>query len=292
MAVPPCYSDLGKDASDLFSKGYNFGDVKLDVSTTSAGKTGFKAAATSHGDGPDGASRRVSGSLELKREVYKNESKDITVTSKWATDNTVNTTLTANNFGLENNKVTLEGFFVPHSGKHSGKVKGAYKRPHFHMTDEVQVKSEGVAVSATAVVKKCGFYAGYQGTYSQYHGGFKDSNFAVGFAAKDFSLHTTCINHGSHVHGSLFHSVSSKLDLGVALRWAAGADGAHFSIGSKYSCCPGTIIRSKFNSDGELGLSYKQELNSNVNVTLSAQVDTKALALPSHRLGLGLDFCA
>uniref|UniRef100_A0A8C2JJG8 Voltage-dependent anion-selective channel protein 3 n=1 Tax=Cyprinus carpio TaxID=7962 RepID=A0A8C2JJG8_CYPCA len=35
MAVPPAYSDLGKAAKDIFSKGYGFGIVKLDLKTKS-----------------------------------------------------------------------------------------------------------------------------------------------------------------------------------------------------------------------------------------------------------------
>uniref|UniRef100_A0A673K143 Zgc:56235 n=1 Tax=Sinocyclocheilus rhinocerous TaxID=307959 RepID=A0A673K143_9TELE len=33
MAGPPAYSDLGKVAKDMFSKGYGFGIVKLDLKT-------------------------------------------------------------------------------------------------------------------------------------------------------------------------------------------------------------------------------------------------------------------
>ena len=106
MAIPPCYADLGKSASDLFSKGFNFGDVKLDVSTTSTSKTTFKASATSHGgNGTDGAARTVDGNLEVKREVFQKGNLDVSLASKWATNNTVNTTLTANNVAVENLKV-------------------------------------------------------------------------------------------------------------------------------------------------------------------------------------------
>uniref|UniRef100_A0A671MTR0 Non-selective voltage-gated ion channel VDAC3 n=1 Tax=Sinocyclocheilus anshuiensis TaxID=1608454 RepID=A0A671MTR0_9TELE len=35
MAVPPAYADLGKSAKDIFSKGYGFGAVKLDLKTKS-----------------------------------------------------------------------------------------------------------------------------------------------------------------------------------------------------------------------------------------------------------------
>lgn len=103
MAIPPCYADLAKNVSDLFSKGYNFGDVKLDVSSSGAGNTSFKASATNHAQS-DG-SRRVSGNLEVKREVLRHGNLDVSLSSKFNSDRTVNTTLTANNVGADNLKV-------------------------------------------------------------------------------------------------------------------------------------------------------------------------------------------
>ncbi|KAK7919169.1 hypothetical protein WMY93_010453 [Mugilogobius chulae] len=35
MAIPPAFADLGKSAKDIFSKGYGFGLIKLDVKTKS-----------------------------------------------------------------------------------------------------------------------------------------------------------------------------------------------------------------------------------------------------------------
>lgn len=35
MAVPPTYADLGKAARDVFTKGYGFGLIKLDLKTKS-----------------------------------------------------------------------------------------------------------------------------------------------------------------------------------------------------------------------------------------------------------------
>lgn len=59
-------------------------------------------------------------------------------------------------------QLTLDGNFAPQTGKHTAKVKAAYKRPHLHVNEDVHLKSDGAVLSTAAVVKHCGFYLGYQ----------------------------------------------------------------------------------------------------------------------------------
>ncbi|XP_016300715.1 voltage-dependent anion-selective channel protein 2-like [Sinocyclocheilus anshuiensis] len=50
MAVPPAYADLGKSAKDIFSKGYGFGAVKLDLKTKSQSGVEFSTGGSSNTD--------------------------------------------------------------------------------------------------------------------------------------------------------------------------------------------------------------------------------------------------
>lgn len=59
--IPPGYGDLGKNARDLFSKGYNYGKHNLEVKTKSATGIEFKATANSNHD-----SGKFGGNLETK----------------------------------------------------------------------------------------------------------------------------------------------------------------------------------------------------------------------------------
>ncbi|MEQ2229354.1 hypothetical protein ILYODFUR_018004 [Ilyodon furcidens] len=66
MAVPPSYSDLGKAAKDIFSKGYGFGVVKLDLKTKS--QSGVMVRLTSETDRsapPPTVSGRAPSSMTL-----------------------------------------------------------------------------------------------------------------------------------------------------------------------------------------------------------------------------------
>merc|ERR1712212_1421905 len=83
--APPSYSDIGKQARDVFGKGYHFGLVKLEVKSKSANGIEFTAGCNSTMD-----AGKVTGSLETK---YKCNDYGLNVTEKWNTDNSLNTTV-------------------------------------------------------------------------------------------------------------------------------------------------------------------------------------------------------
>ena len=60
------------------------------------------------------------------------------------------------------------------------------------------------------------------------------SNFAVGYAGKDFTLHTS-VNDGSEFYGSVYQKVNSDLETGVQLNWTAGSNATKFGLAAKYT---------------------------------------------------------
>merc|ERR1711936_162944 len=81
--APPSYSDLGKNAKDVFSKGYNWGFFKLDGKSKTAKGVEFKTTLNSNRD-----TGKVAGNLETK---YKWSEYGLTFTEKWNTENVLNT---------------------------------------------------------------------------------------------------------------------------------------------------------------------------------------------------------
>jgi len=79
--APPTYGDLGKNARDVFGKGYHFGLMKLELKSKTASGIEFVSGGTSNVD-----SGKVSGNLETK---YKFKDHGLTFTEKWNTDNQV-----------------------------------------------------------------------------------------------------------------------------------------------------------------------------------------------------------
>ena len=83
--APPKYGDLGKQANDVFSKGYHFGLLKLEVKTKTDTGVEFTTGGNSNME-----TGKVAGSLETK---YQVKDLGMTLTEKWTTDNTLNTSL-------------------------------------------------------------------------------------------------------------------------------------------------------------------------------------------------------
>lgn len=61
MAVPSVYADLGKSARDVFTKGYGFGLIKLDLKTKSENALEFTSSGLANME-----TTKVMGSLETK----------------------------------------------------------------------------------------------------------------------------------------------------------------------------------------------------------------------------------
>jgi len=139
---PPKFGDLGKQASDVFGKGYHFGLLKLEVKTKTDTGVEFTTGGSSNID-----SGKVAGNLETK---YKVKDLGLTLTEKWTTDNTLNTTLDVADKLLPGLKVTLDTSFAPSTGSKSGKLKTEYKHEAATVTADMDLGLS--AINATAVV--------------------------------------------------------------------------------------------------------------------------------------------
>ena len=128
--APPKYGDLGKQASDVFGKGYHFGLLKLDVGsftiiydyfhnlfrdqvkTKTATGVEFSTGGSSNID-----SGKVSGNLETK---YQVKDLGMTLTEKWTTDNNLSTTVDVVDKLIPGAKISLDTKFAPGTGAKSG----------------------------------------------------------------------------------------------------------------------------------------------------------------------------
>ncbi|KAI4813980.1 hypothetical protein KUCAC02_003198, partial [Chaenocephalus aceratus] len=177
MAVPPTYVDLGKSARDVFTKGYGFGVIKLDLKTKSENGLEFTSTGSANTE-----TSKVAGSLETK---YKWAEHGLTFTEKWNTDNTLGTEITIEDQLAKGLKLTFDSSFSPNTGKKSGKVTTGY--------------------SATTRL------AGYQMTFEAGRNKITQSNFAVGFKTDEFQLHTN-VNDGTEFGGSIYQKYQIDSD--------------------------------------------------------------------------------
>jgi len=279
MAVPPSYSDLGKAAKDLVNKGYNYGGIKCEVKTATASGVGFTTSGSSNLE-----TGKVAGSLESK---YALKDLGASLSQTWTTDNVLNSEISVEDKLLKGLKLTLETSFAPASGKTSGVIKSAFKQPH--LATNVDVDLAGPTVHGAAVLGYEGFVGGYQLAFDAASRKLTKSNFAFGYRAADFQVHTA-VNDGSEFVGSLYQKLSGNLETGVSLSWTNGSNATSFALASKLAVDADTTLAAKINNGGQLGVSYAQNLRPGVKVTLSSLIDAKNFNAGGHKLGLGLEF--
>ncbi|XP_041089709.1 voltage-dependent anion-selective channel protein 2-like isoform X1 [Polyodon spathula] len=281
MAVPPSYCDLGKSAKDIFSKGYGFGVVKLDLKTKSqSGVMEFSTSGSSNTD-----SGKATGSLETK---YKMKELGLTFNQKWNTDNTLSTGVTLEDQLANGLKLTFDTSFVPNTGKKSGKLKTGYKRDYINLGCDVDFDFAGPVIHGAAVVGYEGWLAGYQVAFDTAKSRLAQNNFALGYKAGDFQLHT-CVNDGTEFGGSIYQKVNDKLETAVNLAWTAGSNNTRFGIAAKYQLDTDTAISAKVNNASLIGVGYTQTLRPGVKLTLSGLVDGKNFNAGGHKIGLGFE---
>uniref|UniRef100_F6UN69 Non-selective voltage-gated ion channel VDAC1 n=2 Tax=Monodelphis domestica TaxID=13616 RepID=F6UN69_MONDO len=283
MAVPPTYADLGKSARDVFTKGYGFGLIKLDLKTKSENGLEFTSSGSANTE-----TSKVSGSLETK---YKWSEYGLTFIEKWNTDNTLGTEITVEDQLARGLKLTFDSSFSPNTGKKNAKIKSGYKREHINLGCDMDFDISGPSIRGAVVLGYEGWLAGYQMNFETSKSRVTQSNFAVGYKTDEFQLHTN-VNDGTEFGGSIYQKVNKKLETAVNLAWTAGNSNTRFGIAAKYQIDPEASFSAKVNNSSLIGLGYTQTLKPGIKLTLSALLDGKNVNAGGHKLGLGLEFQA
>ncbi|XP_076451765.1 non-selective voltage-gated ion channel VDAC2-like [Babylonia areolata] len=278
--APPSYSDLGKAARDIFSKGYNYGFFKLKAKTKTDSGVEFTTSGSSNSD-----TGKVSGNLETE---YKWSEYGLTFSEKWSTENVLDTEITIEDQLTEGLKITFDTSFAPQTGKKSGKIKTGYKQDYFNGNVDVDFDFAGPTVNAAAVLGYNGWLAGYQMAFDTANSKLAKSNFAVGFTTEDFTLHT-CVNDGQEFGGSIYQRCSPELETAVNLSWTSGTNATLFALGAKYTLDENSNVSCKVNNSSQIGLGYSQKLRDGVKLTLSALIEGKSINQGGHKVGLGLE---
>jgi len=281
MSVPPKYDDLGKESRDVFGKGYGVGFVKFDLKTKTKNGVEFNTSGSSNND-----TGKVSGSLETK---YKYSDYGISFSEKWTTENILSSEITVEDQIAKGLKLTFDTSFAPNTGKKAAKIKSAYKQDYFHSTADIDFDFAGPTVQASAVVGYEGWIAGYQAAYDTGKSKLIANNFALGYRASDFSIHSA-VNDASRFTGAIHHKVSKKLEAAATLNWDSGNSNTTFQVGCKYDVDKYSSFRVKVNNNSHVGLGYSHTLKPGIKVTLASLIDAKNLNQGGHKLGLGLDF--
>lgn len=277
---PPAYSDLGKNARDVFNKGYHFGLWKLDVKTKTQSGVEFTSAGHSNQD-----TGKVFGSLETK---YKVKEYGLTFSEKWNTDNTLTSEVSVEDQLVKGLKLSFDGSFAPQTGSKTGRFKTSYSHEKVRLDGDVNIDLAGPLINGSGVVAYQGWLAGYQLAFDTQKSKLTANNFALGYKTGDFVLHTN-VNDGREFGGSIYQRCSDRLETGVQLSWASGTNNTKFGVAAKYDLDKDASVRAKVNNTSQIGLGYQQKLRDGITLTLSTLVDGKNFNAGGHKIGVALE---
>jgi len=277
---PPVYADLGKQSRDVFNKGYHFGVAKLECKTKTSGGVEFTAGVNGNTD-----TGKVFGNLETK---YKIKDYGASLTEKWNTDNLLVTEVSIQDPIVKGLKISFDTNFAPHTGQKSGKLKTEYKHEKAALNCDIDLPAGGPVVHASGVLGYNGWLVGYQTSFETASSKIVKNNFALGYATKEFVMHSN-VNDGQEYGGAIYQRVNDQLETGINLSWSAGSNATRFGIGCKYILSKEASVRAKVNNSSQVGLSYQQQLQDGITVTMSALLDGRNFNQGGHKVGIALD---
>ena len=140
-------------------------------------------------------------------------------------------------------------------------LKTTYKHEKLLVNADIDLDLAGPVVHNSVVVGHLGWLLGLQTSFDTAKSQLTRSNFAVGYSANDFTLHTN-VNDGTEVGGSIYQRVNNQLELGVSLSWSSVNNQTRFALASKYQLDKYANVQAKVNNLSQVGLSYTQQLRT------------------------------
>ena len=140
-------------------------------------------------------------------------------------------------------------------------LKTAYKHDKFLLNTDVDLDIAGPVVHNSLTIGHLGWLFGLQTSFDTAKSMLTRNNFAVGYQAPDFTLHTN-VNDGTEVGGSIYQRVNPQTELGVSLSWSSVNNQTRFALASKYQLDQYATVQAKVNNLSQIGLSYSQQLRA------------------------------
>ncbi|CAM6092879.1 unnamed protein product [Calypogeia fissa] len=268
---PGFYHDIGKKAKDLIHKDYNY-DHKFTVTTATSAGLDFVTTGTKKGEG-----FAADINTKFKR---NNISADVKVDTK----SNILATVTVDE--IAPGAKSIFSFTIP--DHKSGKVEVQYALDNVGITGSIGLTPNPL-VHFTAAIGSDGVVMGGELSYDTASGTLTKYNAAIGFNKPDFSTSVQLLEKGDVVKASYIHLVNAESRAQVASEIAHkfSKNENTFTVGGSYGLDPLTTVKGRLNNHGRLAGLLQHEWRPKSLVTLSGEVDTKALD-KSAKIGLAL----
>lgn len=268
---PGLYSDIGKKARDLLYKDYQT-DQKFSITTYSATGVAITSSGTKKGD------------LFLADVSTQLKNKNVTTDVKVDTNSNLLTTITVDDAapGLK----TILSFRVP--DQRSGKLELQYLHDFAGICTSVGLTANPI-VNFSGVVGTNMLALGTDVSFDTKTGNFTKCNAGLSFSNADLIAALTLNDKGDTLNASYYHNVSplNNSAVGAEVTHSFSTNENTITLGAQHAIDPLTNLKARINNFGKATALIQHEWRPKSLVTISAEVDTKAIE-KSARVGLAL----
>jgi len=268
---PGFYSEIGKKTKDLLTKDYTY-DQKFTVNTATSAGLNFVTTGVKKGE---------VFAADISTNFKRN---NITADVKVDTKSNILATVTVDEFTA--GAKSIFSFTIPDSK--SGKVEVQYTHDHVGITSSIGLTPNPL-VDVTAAIGSEGLVIGGEVGYDTATGRLTKYNAGVGFTKPDFSTAVTLIDKGDTVKASYLHLINptSRTQVAAEIAHKFSKNENTFTVGGLYELDPLTTLKGRLNNHGKMAALLQHEWRPKSLVTISGEVDTKALD-KSAKIGLAL----
>ncbi|XP_072994473.1 mitochondrial outer membrane protein porin 1 [Typha latifolia] len=269
---PGLYSEIGKKARDLLYKDYQT-DQKFTVTTYTSNGVAVTASGTKKNE-------LIFGEIQSQ---LKN--KNITVDVKANSDSNLLTTVTIDELATPGLK-TIFSFVVP--DQKSGKVELQYLHEYAGVNTSIGLTANPI-VNISSVVGSKALALGADVSFDTASGNFTKYNAGLSITNADLIAALTLNNKGDSLSASYYHLVSplSSTAVGAELTHSFSSNENTLTFGTQHALDPLTSVKARFNNYGKASALIQHEWRPKSLLTISAEVDTKAIE-KSSKVGLAL----
>ncbi|KAJ1263825.1 hypothetical protein BS78_09G216400 [Paspalum vaginatum] len=269
-AGPGLYSEIGKKARDLLYKDYHT-DQKFTLTTYAANGAAITAA---------GTRKDEAVFTEIQSQLKHN---NVTVDVKATSESNVITTFTVHELGTPGLKAIL---CIPFPFQKSAKAELQYLHHHAGVVASVGLNTNPL-VNLSGVFGTKALAVGADAAFDTSSGDLTKYNAGLSYSTEDFVAAATLNNKGDSLAASYYHSVNPTTAVGGELAHSFSTNENTLTFGTQHALDPLTTVKARFNNFGMASALLQHEWRPKSLVTLSTEVDTKAIE-KSSKVGLSL----
>jgi len=270
--IPPFFADLGKSASDLFKKKFDYSNT---VATKNKTLSGLVFTTTGDLSTPNG----IAGTIKVNHSDKKYGKTEAEISTA----------------GSAKGKVTLDTLLdgtvvhVSANNKPSGTVTAEYRQDFFAGTASYETSFFNKnKLNGSGVIGFDGLSVGGSVTFDLMGGSdVEDYNVGAQYATRDYTAAIRTENKGEFITGSYFLQVSPVHQIGASLN-----SNLVGQLATEYRVDARTSVKARADTNGVVDTAVEHRLaNPKVLINFASQFQAgKNLTLAPSKFGVGLTF--